>query len=146
MSSLACLDPGSPVQGPPGSLFFGGSEGAGWWAELERADLPAHHGQLAHLLFAGSSFLSTLSGPSVSQVSWGTGMLSWLVAWLGLPGGRLPFRLVLCRSSAPWIPGLLPVALHLPTLTDIHACIDQRLHSVIQHFRCSGPEWLVPWL
>lgn len=58
----------------------------------------------------------------------------------------MPFRLVFCWSSAPWIPGLLPVALHLLILTDIHACIDQCLHCVIQHFHCSGSEWVMPWL
>lgn len=81
-------------------------------------------------------------GPSVSQVSGGTGMLGWL----GLPGGCLPFRLVFCRSSAPWIPGLLPVALHLPILRDAHAYMDQRLPCIIQLFHCSGPEWVVPRL
>lgn len=55
-AGLACLDHLCRADLGSDSLGLQGS----WWAELEQADLPAHHGQLSHLLFAGSAFLSTL--------------------------------------------------------------------------------------
>lgn len=140
--SLACLDVGSLVQGLPGSPRSLGLQG-GWLvgrAGAGRPPCPPWSARPSAVCWKLLSFHTV--GPSVSQVSGGTGMLGWL----GLPGGCLPFRLVFCRSSAPWIPGLLPVALHLPILRDARVCMDQCLPCIIQLFHCSGPEWVMPRL
>lgn len=72
-------------------------------------------------------------------------MLGWLVGWLGLPGGCLPFSLVFCQSSASWIPGLLPVALLFPS-SQTFVCVFISTFTVPSGISTAPElEWVMPW-